>query len=54
LLVVGRSDIAHELHDQSRVPELAGGNDGQSASERRIRGALSTVAERHIGHGRLR
>ena len=38
LLVGGRSDIAHELHDQSRVPERAGGNDGQSASERRIGG----------------
>jgi len=38
LLVAGRRDIAHELHDQSRVPERAGGNDGQSASERRIGG----------------
>jgi hypothetical protein len=37
LLVVGRSDIAHELHDQSRVPERAGDNDEQSASERRDR-----------------
>jgi hypothetical protein len=36
VLVVGRSDIAHEMHDQSRVPEQAGGNDGQSATYRRI------------------
>jgi len=38
VLVVGHSDLAPELHDQSRVQKRAGGNDGQSATKRRIPG----------------
>jgi hypothetical protein len=51
LLVVGRSDIAHELHDQSRVPERAGGNDGQSASERRLVAASTPHAPAALAPG---
>jgi hypothetical protein len=51
LLVVGRSDIAHELHDQSRVPERAGGNEGQSASERRLVAASTRHAPAALAPG---